>query len=119
MDNAVLKVNDLGLKSELEKMFAKVRVLAEKYNSSKEENKLLKEKVKEIEQAFSALKIEISNKNSEILNKEREINDFKSRLLDERKNKLSVEEKTQLKSRIKELMVRLDTHLETKTSNNF
>jgi len=118
MDNAVLKVNDIGLKSELEKMFAKVKNLAEKYNSVLGENKLIKEKVKDLEHSVSDSKIEISNKNSEILNKDREINDLKSRLLDERKNKISIEEKSQLKSRIKELMVRLDTHLEQKTSNN-
>ena len=119
MDNAVLKVNDMGLKNELEKMFAKVKILVDKYNSAKDENKLLKEKVKEAEHTLSETKLELTNKNSEILNKEREINDLKSRLLDERKNKLSLEEKSQLKSRIKELMVRLDTHLETKTGNNF
>ncbi len=119
MDNAILKVNDLGLKSELERMFAKVKILVEKYNSALDENKLLKEKVKDIEHYLSDSKIDVSNKNTEILNKEREINDLKSRLLDERKNKISVEEKSQLKSRIKELMVRLDTHLEQKTGNNF
>src|SRR4030095_3387369 len=117
MDNAVLKVNDSGLKNELEKMFAKVKILADKYNSSKEENKLLKEKVKDLEHSLSEIKIELSNKGSEILNNEREINELKSRLLDERKNKLSGGEKSQLKSRIKELMVRLDTHLEQKTGN--
>jgi len=119
MDNAVLKVNDLGLKSELEKMFAKVKVLVDKYSSAKEENKVLRDKVKEMEHLLSEIKIEISGKNSEILNKEREISDLKSRLLDEKKNKISIEEKSQLKSRIKELMVRLDTHLEQKTGNNF
>lgn len=119
MDNAVLKVNDMGLKNELEKMFSKVKILIDKYNASKEENKLLKEKVKDLERSLSEIKIELSNKSSEMLTREREINDLKSRLLDERKNKLSVDEKSQLKSRIKELMVRLDTHLEQKTGNNF
>ena len=114
MDNAVIKVNDLGLKNELEKMFSKVKTLVDKYNSAKDENKLHKEKVKELENSLSEIRIELSGKNSDILNKEREINDLKSRLLDERKNKLSIEEKSQLKSRIKELMVRLDTHLEHK-----
>lgn len=119
MDNAVLKVNDMGLKGELEKMFSRIKGLVEKYNSAKDENKLLKEKVKELEHTLSEIKIELSGKSSDMLNKEREINELKSRLLDERKNKLSIEEKSQLKSRIKELMVRLDTHLEQKTSNNF
>ena len=119
MDNAVIKVNDLGLNSELDKMFSRVRNLVEKYSSAKDENKLLKEKVKELEHSLNDIRIELSGRSSDVVNKEREINELKSRLLDERKNKLSVEEKSQLKSRIKELMVRLDTHLETKTGNNF
>lgn len=119
MDNPVFKVNDSGLKSELEKMFSKVKVLVEKYNTSREENGLLKEKVKELEQALGEAKIEVSNKNSELMTKDMEISDFKNKLLDERKNKVSGEDKAQLKSRIRELMLRLDTHLEQKANNNF
>lgn len=119
MDNAILKVNDSGLKNELEKMFSKVKVLVENFNSSKEENNLLKEKVKELEQSLSDIKIEISNKNSDLLNKDKEISDLKNKLLDERKNKISGEDKAQLKQRIRELMVRLDAHLEQKANNNF
>ena len=119
MDNPVFKVNDSGLKSELEKMFSKVKVLVEKYNISREENGLLKDKVKELEQALGEAKIEVSNKNSELMTKDMEISDFKNKLLDERKNKVSGEDKAQLKSRIRELMVRLDSHLEQKSNNNF
>ena len=119
MDNSILKVNDSGLKSELEKMFTKVKILVEKYNISKDENKMLKEKVKELEHALSEAEIKVSNRNSELLVKDKEITEFKNKLLDERKNKVSGEDKTQLKSRIRELMVRLDTHLEQKTNNNF
>ena len=119
MDNSILKVNDSGLKSELEKMFTKVKILVEKYNISKDENKMLKEKVKELEHSLSEAEIKVSNRNSELLVKDKEITEFKNKLLDERKNKVSGEDKTQLKSRIRELMVRLDTHLEQKTNNNF
>ncbi len=119
MDNLILKVNDQGLKSELEKMFSKVKVLVEKFNISRDENKLLKEKVKELEHALSEAEKEVSGKNSELLNKDKEIAEFKNRLLDERKNKISGEDKAQLKSRIRELMVRLDAHLEQKANNNF
>ena len=119
MDNPVLKVNDSGLKNELEKMFSKVKVLVEKFNISKDENKILREKVKELELALGETKIEVSNKNSELLNKDKEISEFKNRLLDVRKNMIAGEDKTQLKSRIRELMVRLDAHLEQKANNNF
>lgn len=119
MDNSILKVNDSGLKNELEKMFSKVKVLVEKFNISKDENKLLKEKVKELEHALNDAEIEVSNRNSELLAKDKEITDLKNKILEERKNKVSGEDKAQLKSRIRELMVRLDTHLEQKTNNNF
>jgi hypothetical protein len=119
MENAVLKVNDLGLKNELEKLFAKVKILADKHNNVRDENQLLKEKVKEFERIVSEIKIDQTNKNSELLNKDREITELKNRLLDEKKNKISTDDKSQLKSRIRELMVRLDAHLEQKTNNNF
>ncbi len=119
MDNSILKVNDSGLKSELEKMFSKVKVLVEKFNLSKDENRILKEKVKELEHSLSEAEIKVSNRNSELLVKDKEISELKNKLLDERKNKVSGEDKAQLKSRIRELMVRLDTHLEQKTNNNF
>jgi chromosome segregation ATPase len=118
MENVILKVNDLGLKNEVEKLFSKVKVIIEKLNEARRENKLLNDKVKEIEQTLSDFKIELSNKNSELLNKDREITDLKNKLLDEKKNRLGMEEKNLLKSRIKELMVRLDTHLEQKSNNN-
>lgn len=119
MENAVLKVNDIGVKKELEKLFSRVKHLVEKYNSYKDENKQLKDRVKELEAAFSDVKIEISNKNSELLNKDRELTELKNKLLDEKQNKISGEEKTQLKSRIKDLIVRLDSHLEQKANTNF
>jgi hypothetical protein len=119
MDNTVLKVNDLGLKNELEKLFTKVKNLADKYNNEKNENHLLKEKVKDLERVVSDGKMDLTNKNSELLNKDKEITELKNRLLDEKKNKVSTEDKAQLKSRIRELMVRLDAHLEQKSNNNF
>jgi chromosome segregation ATPase len=119
MDNAILKVNDFGLKNEVEKLFSKIKVLVEKYNNAKDENKLLKEKLKELENSVSEFKLEISGKSSELLSKDREITDLKNKLLDERKNKISAEDKSHLKSRIRELMVRLDAHLEQKANNNF
>jgi hypothetical protein len=119
MENAVTKVNDLGIKSELEKLFSKIKLLVEKNTTYKDENHFLNEKFKDIEQTISELKLELSNKNSEVLNKDREISELKNKLLDEKKNKISGDEKSMLKSRIRELMVRLDTHLEQKANNNF
>ncbi len=119
MDNQILKVNDQGLKSELEKMFSRVKVLVEKYNLTRDENKLLKEKLHELEHSLSDAEIKVSNRNSELLVKDKEITDLKNKVLEERKNKVSGEDKAQLKSRIRELMVRLDSHLEQKTNNNF
>ena len=42
MENGVIKVNDLGLKSELDKLFSKTKDIVDKLNSVKEENKTLK-----------------------------------------------------------------------------
>ncbi|MCC6864944.1 MAG: hypothetical protein IT280_02160 [Ignavibacteria bacterium] len=119
MDNQILKVNDQGLKIELEKMFSRIKVLVEKFNITKDENKLLKDKVLELEHSLSESEIKVSNRNSELLLKDKEITDLKNKILEERKNKVSTEDKAQLKSRIRELMVRLDSHLEQKTNNNF
>lgn len=119
MDSGITKVNDLGIKSELEKLFAKIKLLIEKNNNFKEENYLYKQKIKDLEQAFSEMKIELSNMNSALLNKDKDISELKNRLLDEKKNKISGDEKSMLKSRIRELMIRLDTHLEQKANNNF
>lgn len=119
MDNSILKVNDSGLKNEIEKMFSKVKVLVEKFNIARDENKLLKEKVKDLEHSLSEAEIKVSNRNSELLVKDKEITDLKNKILEERKNKVSGEDKAQLKSRIRELMVRLDSHLEQKSNNNF
>jgi chromosome segregation ATPase len=118
MENLILKVNDLGLKNEVEKLYSKVKVIIEKLNEATIENKSFKEKVKALEQALSEAKIELSNKNSDLLIKDRELTDLKNKLLDEKKNRLSLEEKNLLKSRIRELMIRLDTHLEQKSNNN-
>ena len=119
MDNAVLKVNDMGLKSEVEKLFSKVKGLVDKLNSFQGENKAQKDKVKELEQNLAEIKLEFSNRNSELLNKDKEISELKNKLLDERKNKISGDEKALLKSRIRELMIRLDAHLEQKANNSF
>lgn len=119
MDNSILKVNDSGLKNEIEKIFSKVKVLVEKLNIARDENKLLKEKVKDLEHSLSEAEIKVSNRNSELLVKDKEITDLKNKILEERKNKVSGEDKAQLKSRIRELMVRLDSHLEQKSNNNF
>ena len=119
MENAVLKVNDFGLKNEVEKLFIKVKQLVDKLHDVKEENKHFKEKVRDLEQELSEMKIAFSNKNSEILGKDKEMSELKNKLLDERKNRISSEDKTMLKNRIRELMIRLDSHLEQKANNNF
>lgn len=118
MDNVILKVNDLGLKNEFEKLFSKIKVLVEKLHNTSDDNKELKEKIKELEQSVSNLKIELTNKSSESLAMERELTDLKNKLLDEKKNRFSNDEKSMLKSRIKELINRLDSHIEQKPSND-
>lgn len=119
MDNIILKVNDHGLKSELEKLFSKVKNLVEKYNKFKNENKELKEKITVLESSLNDAEIKISNRNSELLSKEKEISELKNKILEISKNKVSSEDKSQLKSRIRELMIKLDSHLEQKANNNF
>ena len=104
---------------ELEKLFSKVKSMVGLLNSAREDNFRLMEKVKELEKALSDYKIDLSGKSNELLLKDKEISELKTKILEERKNKVSLEEKQQLKTRIKDLMVRLDSHLEQKASNNF
>ena len=49
MENLIVKVNDLGLKNEVEKLFSKVKVIVEKLNESTNENKTFREKLKSLE----------------------------------------------------------------------
>lgn len=119
MDNALFKVNDMGLKSELEKLFDKVKGIVERLQTQKDENRILKDKLKELEQNLAEIRLDYSNKSSELLSKDKEVSELKNKLLDERKNKISSDEKAMLKSRIRELMIRLDAHLEQKANNNF
>ena len=83
MDNEVIKVNDIGLKSELEKLFSKIKDIVLKLQTAKDENRNLKDKIKELEQTLSEIKLEFSNKNSELLNKDKEISELKNKLLDD------------------------------------
>jgi len=99
-------------KQSLERLFKKVEELVKNYREAKEENNILKDSVKELTNKITEIKIQLSKSNSDLVLKDKEISDLKNLLLDSNNNKLSIQDKQNLKSRISELISRIDVHLE-------
>jgi len=99
-------------KQSLEKLFRKIGELIKFYKETKEENNLLNENNKDLTNKITELKIQLSKSNSDLVFKDKEISDLKNLLLNANNNKLSLQDKQNLKSRIQELISRIDVHLE-------
>jgi len=99
-------------KQSLEKLFKKIGELIKFYKETKEENNLLTENNKDLTNKITELKIQLSKSNSDLVFKDKEISDLKNLLLNANNNKLSLQDKQNLKSRIQELISRIDVHLE-------
>ncbi len=78
----------------------------------KNENILLTENIKNLNLKISELKLQHTKLNTEIINKDKEISDLKNSVLHSTNNKVSITDKNVAKSRIQELITRIDTHLE-------
>lgn len=96
----------------LDELLSRVKLLISKLNESKNENLLLKENIKNLNLKISELKLQFTKANTELINKDKEISGLKSLILSSGDNKVPVKDKNEVKSRIKELISRIDNHLE-------
>jgi chromosome segregation ATPase len=100
------------LRISIEDLLSKVKLLISKLKDLKNENLLLKENIKNLNLKISELKLQHTKINTELINKDKEISDLKNLVLNSTNNKISVKDKDNVKSRIQELITRIDTHLE-------
>lgn len=114
---------NIGSKEELEnarqlfrqsiaRLSTKVNELIEKITRAESDNETLRETIKEFNGKVQDLKIEINRLNSESLQKDKEISNLKNMVLGLQTRKTSLQDKENVRSRIKELISRIDTHLE-------
>jgi uncharacterized protein (DUF3084 family) len=114
---------NMGSKEELEnakqlfrqsisRLSTKVNELIEKISRAESDNETLRDTIKEFNGKVQDLKIEINRLNSESLQKDKEISNFKNMVLSLQTRKTSLQDKENVRSRIKELISRIDTHLE-------
>ena len=105
-------------KSALDRLFEKVKKLIFRMKEVSDENSLLKENIKELNNSITDLKLQSTKINSDSVVKDKEISDLKNMLLDSSKNVDILQDKENIKSRIKELISRIDVHLEEDGNND-
>lgn len=105
-------------KSALDRLFEKVNKLIYRMKEVSDENNLLKENIKELNNTITELKLQSTKINSDSVVKDKEISDLKNMLLDSSKNVDILQDKENIKSRIKELISRIDVHLEEDGEND-
>lgn len=102
----------------LDELLSRVKLLISKFNEVKNENTLLKENIKNLNLKISELKLQFTKINTELINKDKEISGLKSLILNSGENKVPAKDKNEVKSRIKELITRIDNHLEQYDNGN-
>lgn len=95
-----------------ESLSNKVKGLIEKYNLVNTENHSLKESIKDLNNKITELKLQLNKLNSDTINKDKEISELKSIMLNSESENTSIRDKELVKSRLKELISRIDVHLE-------
>lgn len=95
-----------------DELLQKVKLIISKLKDVKNENILLKENIKNLNLKISELKLQHTKINTELINKDKEISDLKNLVLNSTINKIPVKDKNEVKSRIQELISRIDNHLE-------
>ena len=96
----------------LENLHIKIKVLVDKLAQSAGEKDRLKESAQELTNKITDLKIQLNKLNSDSVVRDREISELKTMLINTENNKTSVRDKEFVKSRLKELISRIDVHLE-------
>ncbi len=107
-----------SLRISIDDLLSKVKLLISKLKDVKNENTLLKENIKNLNLKISELKLQHTKLNTELVNKDKEISDLKSLILNSSNNKIPIKDKENVKSRIQELISRIDTHLEQYEDND-
>ena len=102
----------------LEEMHSRIKSVISKFKDLKNENNLLKENIKNLNLKISELKLQNTKQSTELINREKEISDLKNIALNKSAAGLTGQEKDNVKSRIKELIARIDTHLENYEEND-
>ena len=105
------------LRVNLDDLLTKVKTIISKLKDQKNENILLKENIKNLNLKISELKLLHTKLNTELINKGKEISDLKNSVLNSSGNKVSISDKNVAKTRIQELITRIDTHLENYESD--
>ncbi len=95
-----------------ESLSNKVKGLIDKYNNASTENHSLKENIKDLNNKITELKLQLNKLDSDTIKKDKEISELKSMLLDSENDNTSIRDKELVKSRLKELISRIDVHLE-------
>ena len=113
-DSAIDNINEAknSLRVSIQGLLTKVRMLLNKMAKAEEENKELREQVKELSQKVNDLKLQVTHANSQTITKDKEISDLKNVLLNEKNTKSTIQDKEIVRSRIKELISRIDVHLD-------
>ena len=96
----------------LEKLLTKVSLLIAKYNEVKEVNLSLRDNITELNNKITELKLELNKLSSDSIFKDQEISSLKNMLLNSEVGNNSIQNKENVKSRIKEMISRIDVHLD-------
>lgn len=96
----------------VDRLTLKIGLLIERLRRLEEENQKFKESVNDLNNRLQDIKLELAKSNSDCVLKDKEILNLKSIVLGLQSNKSSITDKDNIKSRIKELIARIDTHLE-------
>ncbi len=99
-------------------LLSKTKLLITRLKDTKSENSVLKENIKNLNLKISELKLQLTRINTEIINKEKEISELKNLAMNSANNKIPLKDKEEVKSRIKDLISRIDNHLEQHGNND-
>lgn len=94
-----------------EDLLSKVKILISKLKDAKNETILLKENLKNLNLKVSELKLQHTKLNTELITRDKEISNLRNSVLNSKHNKIPLKDKNIVKSRIEELITRIDTHL--------
>ena len=107
-----------SVRNSLDELLTSTKILISKFNEVKNENTLLKENIKNLNLKISELKLQFTKINTELINRDKEISGLKSLILSSSDNKVPAKDKNEVKTRIKELITRIDNHLEQYEGDN-
>ena len=112
MAKDLLRDQKNAVRISLEELHSKIKSLISKHKDLKNESNLLKENLKNLNLKISELKLQNTKLSTELIHKDKEISELKNLTLNATSGSLSTAEKENVRSRIKELIARIDTHLE-------